>query len=86
MKKNRRAPDKDKQPTIDKMGKRILALREARKWTQLNLAKSIGLAGPNAGAAISRLENGKQSPTMRTLEKVAKALEVPVSTLLEENV
>jgi len=33
--------------------------------------------------SISRIEDGKTSPTMRTLKKLAKALVIPVADLIE---
>lgn len=34
---------------------------------------------------LSNIENEKANPTTRTLQKIAKALDVKVSDLLEEN-
>jgi len=35
---------------------------------------------------LSRIENGKQlNPTLRTLELLAKALEMPVAKLIDES-
>ena len=35
---------------------------------------------------LSRIENGKQlNPTLRTLELLAKALEIPVAKLIDES-
>jgi len=36
---------------------------------------------------LSRLENGRQmNPTLRTLELLAHALQIPVSTLIDERI
>jgi transcriptional regulator with XRE-family HTH domain len=67
-----------------RLGRTIRALREARRWTQLTLAHQMGLKGAGAGTVVNRLENGKQSPTFKTLEKLSKALKVPVSELVGE--
>jgi transcriptional regulator with XRE-family HTH domain len=53
-------------------------LREERDWSQTELAKRAGLDP----AQISTLETGKRSPNIRTLHKVAAALEVDVTSLL----
>lgn len=64
------------------LGKTLRAARRARKWTQLTLAHHLGLRGQNAGAFVSRLENGKGSPSMETLRKLAKTLKTTEQTLL----
>lgn len=62
----------------------VLRVREARKakgWTQAQLAKRAGVRR----ATISSLESpGRQRVNMGVLEKVAKALRVPVLQLLQE--
>src|SRR5215207_5074673 len=59
------------------VGQEVRRLREERELNQAQLAVLIG-TGP---AAISRIENGRQSPNSTTLEKLAKALEVEISDL-----
>jgi transcriptional regulator with XRE-family HTH domain len=59
------------------VGQEIRRVREARGLNQAQLAVSIG-TGP---AAISRIENGRQSPSMETLEKIAQGLGVEVADL-----
>ena len=54
-------------------------LRLAREWNQTELAYHAGLAP----SVISQIENGKRDPTARTLRKLAKALEVDPSELVE---
>lgn len=54
---------------------RIREAREAAGMTQMELAEKAGLPQSH----ISRLENGKHSPSFATLEKIAVALNVPVS-------
>ena len=60
------------------VGQEIRRVREERDLNQAQLAVLIG-TGP---AAISRIENGRQSPSMTTLTKIAQALEVEVAALL----
>lgn len=58
------------------VGPRIREAREAAGMTQEELANAADLPQPH----ISRLENGKHSPTSMTLEKIAKALGVSATT------
>jgi XRE family transcriptional regulator, regulator of sulfur utilization len=60
------------------MGKRLKTLREARHMTQAALAKDARLSR----GYLVRLEAGQQDPTLGTLERLAKALGVPVTELL----
>jgi transcriptional regulator with XRE-family HTH domain len=59
------------------IGHEIRRAREERGLNQTQLAASVG-TGP---AAISRIENGRQSPNIETLEKIARALELEVRDL-----
>lgn len=53
-------------------------LREARDWTQADLAKCAGLAF----SSIQALESGRtKSPTLDTLRSLAEALGVTVGAL-----
>ncbi|HWP35464.1 MAG TPA: helix-turn-helix transcriptional regulator [Thermodesulfobacteriota bacterium] len=61
--------------------RRRLRLREAREragLTQEELAARAGLTQSH----ISRLELGKYEPTLATLERLAKALRIPLAHLL----
>lgn len=60
-------------------GKRIQTLRESLKLTQEEFAEIVGVS-PNS---MSRIERGKQHPTLSTLWKIAKALHVSVDYLLD---
>ena len=63
------------------MKNKIRTLRIKRKLSQSELAKLTGLSQ----AYINELENGKKNnPTYEVLQKLAKALGVPVSALLED--
>jgi transcriptional regulator with XRE-family HTH domain len=64
---------------IEKIAMRIKALRAIRKWSQAELAKRAGISH----GYLARLEIGMHDPTITTLEKIAKALRVKVSALLE---
>ncbi len=53
---------------------RLRALREARNLSQGDIQKRSGLVRPY----LSRIENGHTIPSLATLEKLARALEVPL--------
>jgi DNA-binding XRE family transcriptional regulator len=57
------------------VGKRVREAREACELTQAGLSELTGLPQSH----ISRIESGKHSPSKITLEKLAKALNRPVS-------
>jgi transcriptional regulator with XRE-family HTH domain len=59
------------------IGHRLRALREEKKLSQWDLARRVGLLGNY----ISRVENGHSIPHLWTLEKIARALEVPLYQL-----
>ena len=61
------------------LGKRIKYLRSLVKWSQEDLALE---AGVNKNY-LSDLERGERNPTVKVLEKIAKALDVDLSTLFE---
>jgi len=57
---------------------RIRELVRRRKWSQNQLADFAGLSR----AQLSRVLNGKQSPTLGTMLKIAAALDVSARDLL----
>jgi len=59
------------------MGDRLRALREEKKLSQGDIEKKTGLLR----CYISRVENGHTVPAVETLEKFARALEVPMYQL-----
>jgi transcriptional regulator with XRE-family HTH domain len=59
------------------IGDRLRALREEKKLSQGDIEKRTGLLR----CYISRVENGHTVPAIETLEKIARALEVPVYQL-----
>ena len=60
------------------IGERLRALREQKKLSQGDIEKRTGLIR----AYVSRVENGHTVPAVETLEKFARALEVPMYQLL----
>ena len=59
------------------IGERLRALREDKKLSQGDIEKRTGLLR----CYISRVENGHTVPAIETLEKMARALEVPLYQL-----
>ena len=59
------------------IGDRLRALREEKKFSQGEIEKRTGLLR----CYISRVENGHTVPAIETLEKMARALEVPLYQL-----
>ncbi len=59
------------------IGERLRALREAKRLPQSEIERRTGLLR----CYISRVENGHTIPSIETLEKLARALEVPLYLL-----
>src|ERR1700680_3565507 len=59
------------------IGDRLRALREQKKFSQGDIEKRTGLLR----CYISRVENGHTVPAIETLEKLARAFEVPMYQL-----
>jgi transcriptional regulator with XRE-family HTH domain len=59
------------------IGDRLRVLREEKKFSQGDIEKRTGLLR----CYISRVENGHTVPAIETLEKMARALEVPLYQL-----
>jgi len=59
------------------IGDRLRAMREEKKFSQGDIEKRTGLLR----CYISRVENGHTVPAIETLEKMARALEVPLYQL-----
>jgi transcriptional regulator with XRE-family HTH domain len=62
------------------IGDRLRELREAKNLSQGHIEKRSGLLR----CYISRVENGHTVPSVETLEKMARALEVPMYKLFYE--
>jgi transcriptional regulator with XRE-family HTH domain len=62
------------------MGDRLREMREAKKLSQGDVEKRTGLLR----CYISRVENGHTVPAVETLEKLARAFEVPLYQLFYE--
>jgi transcriptional regulator with XRE-family HTH domain len=62
------------------IGDRLKQLRETKNLSQGDIEKRTGLLR----CYISRVENGHTVPSVETLEKLARALEVPMYQLFHE--
>lgn len=62
------------------IGERLRALREKRDLSQGDIEKRTGLFR----CYISRVENGHTVPSVETLEKLARALELPLYQIFYE--
>ena len=60
------------------IGDRLKTLREARNFSQGEIEKRTGLLR----CYVSRVENGHTVPSVETLEKFARAVEVPLYHLM----
>ena len=61
-----------------KVGATIRKLRDEKGITQMELARATGMMRAN----VSRIEAAKHRPTLETMERIAKALKVPVADLI----
>src|SRR5689334_17301971 len=62
------------------IGDRLREMREAKKLSQGDIEKRTGLLR----CYISRVENGHTVPAVETLEKMARAFEVPLYQLFHD--
>ena len=62
------------------IGDRLKELRESKNFSQGDIEKRTGLLR----CYISRVENGHTVPAVSTLEKMARALEVPMYQLFHD--
>ncbi len=63
----------------DLLSKNIVRLRDARDWTQAELAEACDLSLK----MIQKLEYGKAAPSPETLDKLSKALGEPIASFYE---
>lgn len=62
------------------LGEKIKFLRQSKRLSQNKLSERSGVSQ----SYINELENGKKTnPTYELLQKIAQALEVPISDILE---
>ena len=73
----------DKQELLKSVGKRIQDIRVNKGLTQVDLVGKID--GDIDTTNISRIESGRTNPTIYTLYRIAKALEVNLNDLVNMN-
>jgi putative transcriptional regulator len=64
---------------LKEIGKNISTIRRKKGLTQLDLASACGMETNSLG----RIENGRTNPTVKTLLKLAKALDVKLTELVK---
>ena len=62
------------------IAKKIKGIRLQQGYTQENLSLDSGLDK----AYIGHIENGRKHPTLKTLEKICKTLNIHITELLKE--
>jgi len=67
---------------LDNIGQKIKLLRESKKMTLRELAKSSGVTP----GLISQIEHGKVSPSLSTLKRILDALGETIISLVEQDV
>lgn len=64
-----------------KIGERIRNFRQKKKFTLRELSQATGLSI----SFLSDIENGRRLPSLENLSKIAKALDVSISYLIEKD-
>ncbi len=62
-----------------KLGKNLKRIRTEKGTTQGDIVRSLGVSR----SFVSNIENGKTNPTLATIAKLAKALDVPIEELIK---
>ncbi|HXY04586.1 MAG TPA: helix-turn-helix transcriptional regulator [Terriglobales bacterium] len=62
-----------------KLGVRVRALRQAKGWTQVDMAAHLGIDRGH----VSEIENGKRVINLLTLQTVASGLDTTMAKLLK---
>lgn len=63
----------------ENLARKIKRVRKEKKLTQIKLAEKAGIAQ----SFLSNIENDLQSPSLRNLKKISKALGVSLNDLLK---
>jgi len=63
-----------------KLGQNLKKIRKRKGMSQGDISRKLNMDR----GYISSVENGKKNPTLTTLEKIARALDVTVDSLLNE--
>lgn len=62
------------------LARNVRLLREKKSWSQEDLAHKSGIHV----TYLSGLECGRRNPTIKILERLATALDVPIATLFDD--
>ncbi len=62
-----------------KLGKNLKRIRTEKKMSQGDIMRALGCSR----SYISNIENGKTNPTLTTISKLAKAVDVSTNELLK---
>jgi transcriptional regulator with XRE-family HTH domain len=62
-----------------KLGNNLKRIREAKKMSQGDVMRKMGCSR----SYVSNIENGKTNPTLETISKLAKVLDVSTTELLK---
>lgn len=62
-----------------RIGRRVVDLREKKGWMQADLARAC----KKDRQALEKVENGKVNSTIYTLYEISKALEVPLTAIVD---
>lgn len=73
----------EKSELLKKVGKKVQEIRTLKGYSQVDLAGKV--QGEFDTTNVSRIESGRTNPTIFTLHKIAEALEVNLSDLLDIN-
>ncbi len=69
---------KKRQRSSEKLGSKIQRTRKSQGYSQEKLAELIGVSRTHMG----HIEQGRKSPSLELLEKIAKILKAKVSELI----
>jgi transcriptional regulator with XRE-family HTH domain len=72
---------KSEKEYIKKIGIRIVQLREEQNLKQIDLAIAINIED----SALRRIETGRTNPTIKSLMRIAKGLNVELTDLFDFN-
>jgi len=65
---------------IKRLGKRIVQLRKERNMMQIELATLLNIED----SALRRIESGRTNPTIKTLLRIADALDISIEELIRK--
>jgi len=71
---------KDDELFLKRLGERISKIRKEKGITQVELGYRCDMEKPN----MNRLEKGKTNPTVLTLRKISKELEIDLEELISK--